>query len=131
MGIRVAAPLKPDAKLGGRLVNSEGQADAAAWGKAAAWIDYHGRIGGEAVGVAIFNHPDSFRFPTYWHARTYGLCAGNPFGKGHFVGRGEDGAYTIASGGSISLHYRFLFHKGDHEQGKIAEAFAAYAEQER
>ena len=37
-------------------------------------------VEGKTVGVAILNHPDSFRFPTTWHVRTYGLFAANPFG---------------------------------------------------
>jgi len=36
---------------------------------------------GETLGVAIFNHPPSFRHPTSWHARTYGLFTANCFGS--------------------------------------------------
>ena len=32
------------------------------------------------LGIAILNHPSSFRHPTHWHVRTYGLFAANPFG---------------------------------------------------
>jgi len=131
MGIRVAAPLKPDAKLGGLLINSKGQKNKEAWGKAAAWVDYSGKLGGDEVGVAIFNHPSSFRFPTYWHARTYGLCSGNPFGKSYFVGKGQDGSHTLKPGESITLRYRFFFHKGDVREGGVAEAYQAYASRKK
>jgi len=132
MGVRVAGTMKVDAKLGGRIVNSEGQTDGEAWGKRAAWVDYHGPVDGQTVGVAILNHPDSFRFPTYWHVRTYGLFAANPFGWHNFKGSDEyDGSYTLAPGESFTLRYRFLFHKGDEKDGKVAEAFSAYAEQSR
>ena len=126
-GIRVAAPLKPDAKLGGLLVNSNGEKNKDTWGKAADWVDYSGPIDGEMVGVAMMNHPSSFRYPTRWHARNYGLCAANPFGLSYFVGKGKDGTCTIPSGGSITLRYRVFFHKGDAKAAKVGEAFSAYA----
>jgi len=130
MGLRIAQTMNVDAKLGGRIVNSEGQADLAAWGKQAAWVDYHGPVDGQTVGIAILNHPSSFRFPTYWHVRTYGLFTANPFGWHDFKGSNKaDGSYTVPAGKSITLRYRILFHKGDEKAAKIAEAYAAYAGQ--
>lgn len=126
MGLRVAETMKVDAKRGGRIVNSEGLTDAAAWGKRAAWVDYHGPVDGQTVGIAVLNHPSSFRFPTYWHVRTYGLFAANPFGVKDFTGKG-DGSYTLPAGQSLRLRYRFLFHFGDEKESKIAEAFAEYS----
>ena len=128
MGLRVAHSMAVDSKEGGRIVNSDGLTDSAAWGKQAAWVDYHGPVDGERVGIAILNHPSSFRFPTYWHVRTYGLFTANPFGWRDFEGaKSDDGSYTIPASGSINLRYRILFHKGDEKAGKIAEAFQAYA----
>ena len=130
MGVRVAGTMKVDAKQGGKIVNSEGLTDKEAWGKRAAWVDYHGPVDGQTVGVAILNHPESFRFPSYWHVRTYGLFAANPFGWHDFRGSDDyDGSYTLEPGKKIALRYRFLFHRGDEKIGKVAEAFAAYAKQ--
>lgn len=135
MGIRLAGTMKVDAKKenpawGGHIVNSEGQVDTAAWGQRAAWVDYYGPVDGETVGVAILNHPSSFRFPTYWHVRTYGLFAANPFGLHHFEGNNEvDGSHTLQPGESMLLRSRFLFHRGDEKVGAVAEAFAAYAKE--
>ncbi|MBN2293468.1 MAG: PmoA family protein [Pirellulales bacterium] len=131
-GIRMAAPLKPDAKLGGILINSNGQKNSDAWGKSADWVDYSGKLGGDKVGISMMNHPSSFRYPTHWHARTYGLCSANPFGLSFFEeGSGKNGAYTIPVGGSIKLSYRVLFHKGDVKEAKVDEAFKAYAKTTR
>ena len=66
-GIRVAGTMDVDAKRGGKIVNSLGQTDDDAWGKTASWVDYYGPVDGQVVGIAIMNHPSSFRFPTYWH----------------------------------------------------------------
>lgn len=128
-GVRVAETMKVDAKLGGRIINSEGKVDGAAWAQRAAWVDYHGPVDGQTVGIAVLNHPTSFRFPTYWHVRTYGLFAANPFGIHDFKGPEGDGAHTIAKGGSMSLRYRVVLHKGDEKQGRIAESYAAYAKE--
>lgn len=121
--------MKVDAKLGGKIVNSEGQVDGKAWGRPAAWVDYHGPVGGDTVGIAILNHPSSFRFPTYWHVRTYGLFAANPFGLSDFPDTTKSGEYTLAKGEEITLRYRVLFHRGDEKEGKVAEVFSCYAKQ--
>ena len=128
-GVRVAGTMKVDAKQGGRIVNSHGQTDKDAWGKAAPWVDYHGPVDGETVGIAIFNHPSSFRFPTYWHVRTYGLFTANPFGLSDFNGKGHDGSYTLPAGGTMTLRYRVFLHRGDERAGKVSEAYSAYAKQ--
>jgi hypothetical protein len=131
-GVRVAGTMKVDAKLGGKIVNSEGQTDKEAWGKRAAWVDYHGPVDGQTVGIAILNHPSSFRYPTYWHVRTYGLFAANPFGWHNFRGSNEyDGSYTLPLGKSMTLHYRVLLHKGDEKEGNVAEVFAEYSKRAR
>jgi hypothetical protein len=128
LGIRVPTVMDVNSGNGGRIVNADGLTDDAAWGKPAPWVDYHGPVGGETVGVAILNHPSSFRAPTYWHVRTYGLFAANPFGLHHFKNSTEvDGAYTIPDGDSIILRYRFLFHKGDEQAARVADAYQEYA----
>jgi hypothetical protein len=129
-GVRVAQSLSVDAKQGGEIVNSRGQTNEAAQGKTASWVDCHGPVDGQTVGVAIFNHPSSFRFPTYWHARTYGLLAANPFGV-HAFGNGKatDGAYTLSLGQSMTLRYRVFLHRGDQKAGEVAEAYSVYSKE--
>jgi hypothetical protein len=126
-GLRIAHSMTVDAKKGGEIVNSRGQKNADAWGKQAEWVDYHGPVDGETLGIAIFNHPSSFRYPTYWHVRTYGLFAANPFGLHEFArGKATEGAYTIRPGKNMTLRYRVYFHQGDEKEGNVAEAFSVY-----
>lgn len=135
MGLRVPTELDAQKLTGtrGEIVNSEGAKDGATWGKPASWVDYHGVIDGQPVGVAILNHPSSFRYPTHWHVRIYGLFAANPFGLHDFHGSkdAEEGAYTLPKGETMTLRYRFVFHRGDEKVGGIADAFKAYAEAAR
>ena len=127
-GVRVAGTMKVDAKKGGQVVNSAGQTDGGAWGKPAAWVDYSGIVGDQRLGVAIMNHPSSFRFPTYWHVRTYGLFAANPFGLHDFKrSKDVDGSHRVPKGESLKLRYRVLIHRGDEKEGRVAEAYAEYA----
>ena len=131
-GIRVAGTMKVDAENGGHIVNNQGDRDKDTWGKQASWVDYYGPVGDETLGIAILNHPTSFRFPTYWHVRTYGLFAANVFGVHNFENNEErDGSHTLAPGQSMTFRYRVLLHKGDEKAGKIAEAFVEYAKVEK
>ena len=127
-GVRIAGSMKVTAEKGGRIINSHGDMDVKAWGKQSPWVDYHGPLNGKQVGVAIMNHPSSFRYPTYWHVRTYGLFTANPFGLHHFKGNNDlDGSHRMEKGETMPLRYRVLFHVGDAKQAKIAERFAEYA----
>lgn len=130
-GYRVPTSIDVDAKKGGKIVNSEGLVDAAAWGKPAKWVDYHGPIQGETLGIAILNHPASYGFPTRWHVRTYGLFAANPFGSKAFGASEAPQTITIAPGATLSLFYRVLLHKGDEKEGLVAERFADYSKEEK
>ena len=126
-GIRVASSMDVKAKKGGRITNAEGLTDNATWGKASPWVDYTGPVEGKTVGVAILNHPSSFRYPTTWHVRDYGLFAANPFGWNAF-GQKTSGEHTIPSDESITFRYRVFLHEGDTESARIAAAFKGYAE---
>jgi hypothetical protein len=125
-GLRVASSMDVKRKQGGKITNAEGVTDLEAWGKASPWVDYTGPIEGKAVGIAILNHPESFRYPTTWHVRDYGLFAANPFGW-HDFGRSESGDYTVPSGGSISFRYRVILHMGDTASASLPAAFKGYS----
>jgi hypothetical protein len=125
-GLRVPSVIDVKRKQGGKIVNAEGVADNAAWGKPSPWVDYAGPVGGKVVGVAILNHPESFRYPTTWHVRDYGLFAANPFGYRDF-GLDKPGAHTVPAGDAIRFRYRVVLHAGDAGEAKIASAFEAFA----
>lgn len=112
----------------GKAVNSEGHEGAGVWGKRAKWVDYWGEIDGRTVGVGIFDHPKNPRHPTWWHARTYGLIAANPFGIHDFEKKPSGtGDLTVPAGKSVTFRYRFVFHQGDAKSAKIAEMYKAFA----
>jgi hypothetical protein len=112
----------------GHIVNSEGVRDGATWGKRAAWCDYYGPVEGKIVGVAIFDHPQNPRHPTWWHVRDYGLFAANPFGRHDFESLPDKAAgnLVVPSGKSVTFRYRFYVHEGDEKQAKVADRYAEY-----
>ena len=124
--IRVAKDLNSPP---GHVVNSlGGVGEKEVWGKRADWVDYYGVVAGEELGIAIFDHPESFRHPTWWHARHYGLFAANPFGIREFTrDPKQDGSWTIPERQSLGLRYRVFIHHGDYQQAKVAEAYQRYA----
>lgn len=127
-GVRVAGSMRTELPDGGKIVNSRGHTDGEAWGKQAEWVDYHGPVNGSVSGIAILNHPSSFRFPTYWHVRTYGLFAANPFGLHDFKrDKTVDGSHRLDPKQSFRLRYRVLLHTGDEKKGRVAEMFQQYS----
>jgi hypothetical protein len=129
-GIRLAPELNSPP---GHMVNSAGaEGEKAIWGKRADWVDYDGTVGGEQLGVAAFDSPRSFRHPTWWHARGYGLLAANPFGWREFYNDpAKDGSWTVQQGKELKFRYRVFIHHGDYQQAKVAEAYQEYASHER
>jgi len=114
----------------GHLLTSTGVRDGDVWGKRADWCVYYGPHHGKTYGVAIFDHPENFRHPTWWMARDYGLFNANPFGQAAFEPEKKlpknAGDYTIPAGGGLLLRYRFYFHQGEPEAVKIGERYADY-----
>lgn len=134
-GIRVHDALRPAAKDGGAVTTSDGKTIAApvkddlpVWGRPADWIDYSGAVGGKAVGVAVFEHPENAARGG-WHARAYGLLAANPFARaksGFPSQKDKTDLVTIPAGKELRLRYGVYAHTGDAAAGKVADAYAAF-----
>jgi hypothetical protein len=129
MAVRLAETMRLKGKVGkGHIVNSSGARDGQTWGKRADWCDYYGPVGGKTVGIAIFDHPQNPRHPTWWHVRDFGLFAANPFGQHDFEGLPDKtaGNLTVSAGQSVTFRYQFYLHEGDERQAKVAEKYQQY-----
>jgi hypothetical protein len=126
----VAVRVNPamEERRGGRIETSTGAVgEAAAWGTQGTWCDYSGVVDGDAAGIAVFDHPENPRHPTFWHVRDYGLLAANPFGWSDFLPDLEtDGAMILDAGESVRFRYRLLTHRGDAAEGRVAEHYTRY-----
>ena len=127
--VRVHPALRAEGKVAtGVLSNSEGHVGNAAWGKQARWLDDSGVVDGKEVGIAMFDHPSNLRHATWWHARSYGLLAANPFGAHDFakqpVGAGD---YVLKQGETLTLRYRVVLHGADWGPLRIQAAYDEWA----
>jgi hypothetical protein len=113
----------------GKMTNAAGQTGMALiWGHRSPWVDYSGTLDGRAVGIAIFDHPANSTYPTWWHARDYGLFAANPFGDRDFTGdKTKDGSLTLAPGQSVRFRYQLFIHPGNTAQANVAAAYHAWS----
>lgn len=115
----------------GHYLNANGERDADAWGKPAAWVDLSGTLDGQSVGICCFDHPRNLRHPSTWHARDYGLFAANPFGLHDFTGAAEgSGRVTLAPGQGLTLEHRWILHAGDATAARVADRYADWVESE-
>jgi hypothetical protein len=122
----------------GRYFSSNGDETAKnVWGKRARWVALQGVRKGRVVGVAILNHPASINYPTYWHARGYGLFSANPLGQGDFQ-RQRPKQYrknkviplrlTLEPGETAHFRFLVIVYDGIRTQEQIEERFREFAE---
>jgi hypothetical protein len=126
ISVRVATSM--DGDKGGMISNAYGgRTEKECWGKPAQWVDYYGPVGGKTVGIAIFDHPDSFRYPTRWHVRDYGLFTANPFALKYYEPeRGWNGDHTMKKGESLTFRYRLYAHRGDTQSAGVSDRFLTF-----
>jgi hypothetical protein len=95
--------------VNGVYLTSEGKTGDAAWGTRGRWCILSGRVGDEPVTIAILDHPSNPGFPTYWHARGYGLFAANPLAPNIFTNGKEPAMnFSLAPNESVTFRYRVL-----------------------
>jgi len=128
----MALRLRPELALTGAVArgtaqNSEGVTGVQVWGKRARWVAYAAVVDGQQLCVAMFDHPQNPAYPTWWHARDYGLFAANPFGVHDFTGGPAGaGARTVPEGGSMRFRYRVWLHRGTADAKAIDAACAEW-----
>lgn len=125
LAIRVASGLREDHT--GRYLNAEGLELAKnVWGKRSPWVALRGTVQDEDLTLAIMNHPRSVQYPTFWHARAYGLFAANPFGRADFEKGAAPLNFSLPPGESALLLYRILIHSGHLTRSQIEAEFRKY-----
>jgi hypothetical protein len=97
----------------GHYISSEGKEGDAVWGTRGKWTMLRGDVNGRPVTLAILDHPKNWGYPTYWHARGYGLFAANPLGqKALTEGKAEATNYTLQPGQSVTFRHEILILDG-------------------
>jgi len=125
----------PSTSLGtGKYLDSEGnKGEPNIWGKRANWVRLEGTKDGKIIGIVIFNHPTSACYPTYWHARGYGLFSANPLGQLDFLkGRNVENPkplnFTLNPGQSSLFKFRTIIYEGPKTADELEREFKNYAQ---
>jgi len=112
----------------GVYLTSEGTKGDAVWSTWGRWCDLTGTTDGHTETVAIIDNPKNPGYPTYWHARGYGLFAANPLGRKIFDKTQPAFNFTIDQGKSATFRYRVILFSHaatPEEMNKAADRFAA------
>ncbi len=112
-GKATAVPKLDNTGVTGRYRSSEGKTGDDVWGTRGKWTMLTGKIGQEPITLAILDHPKNPGYPTYWHARGYGLFAANPLGQKVFSNGKETLNFTIEPKQSATFRYRVLIITGE------------------
>jgi hypothetical protein len=116
--------------VNGVYLTSEGKQGDAAWGTTARWCALSGKVGEEPVTILVLDHPKNPGYPTYWHARGYGLFAANPLGRAAFSNGKEELNFTLGPKKSVTFRYRILIRNAavsaDAAEAAFKEFTAAY-----
>jgi methane monooxygenase PmoA-like len=103
---KVAAGNSPD--INGNYLTGEGRKGDSAWGTRAAWCMLYGKKGSDTLSIAIIDNPANPGYPTYWHARGYGLFAANPLGQSIFSNGKESLNLHLVKGQHVTFRYRIV-----------------------
>jgi hypothetical protein len=127
-GKATAVPVLDNEGVTGHYLNSEGVEGGDCWGKRARWTVLQGTLGDRKASIAILDHPDNPGYPTYWHARGYGLFSANPLGQQVFSNGTEQLNLKLSPGESITFNYRVIIEEGaEHlSSEEIEKEFSAF-----
>lgn len=96
----------------GNYFASEGLTGDAVWGTRNRWVKLESTMEDEPVSITIIDNRKNVGYPTYWHARGYGLFAANPLGQAIFSEGKEKLNFKLNQGESVTFKYRILVHDG-------------------
>lgn len=114
--------------VNGDYLSSEGLTGNDVWGTRAKWVKLHSSIENEPVSITIIDHPENVGYPTYWHARGYGLFAANPLGQKVFSEGETELNFKLEPGESVEFRHRIIVHSGSVLSAEqINERFEAFA----
>lgn len=100
------------ADVTGMYYGSTGLKGDSVWGSKGNWAMLAGKKDGKEISIAMFDHPLNVGYPTYWHARGYGLFAANPLGRKIFSNGKEELNFSLAPKRSTTFRYRIIIHSG-------------------
>ena len=115
----------------GNYLTSEGKQGNDAWSTRGVWCKVYGKMNNDSVSITMIDHPKNPNYPTFWHARGYGLFAANPLGEKVFTNGKSAKNLTLQKGESVTFRYRIFIENGHKTPGaaQLNSMAAAFAHQ--
>jgi hypothetical protein len=102
----------------GNYLTSEGKTGDDAWSTRGVWCKVYAKMGADSISIAMIDHPKNPNYPTFWHARGYGLFAANPLGEKQFTNGKSEKNLKLKPGESITFRYRIIITSGKNTLSK-------------
>lgn len=120
-------PVLDNNGVNGHYLSSEGVEGTDVWGKRAKWVALSGMLTNNQVTLVIMDEPNNVGYPTYWHARGYGLFAANALGQHTFSNGKERLNLTLEPSEEITFKYRIAILDGIATKEQIASEYDRFA----
>ena len=119
-----------DSIANGNYLSSEGKQGDSVWSTRGKWCKVYGKIAKDSISITIIDHPANPNYPTFWHARGYGLFAANPLAEKIFTNGKSAKNLLIKKGDTVSFRYRIIIEDGKNttttkKLNELADEFAA------
>lgn len=111
----------------GNYRSAEGIEGKEVWGTRCRWMKLASEIKGEPVSLVIIGHPSNVGYPTYWHARDYGLFAANTLGQKIFSDGKNELNFSLKKGETATFKYRLVVAAEDLTDNQINKLADEYA----
>jgi hypothetical protein len=106
------AVIEADTLPTGNYLTSEGKQGDSAWATRGVWCLLFGKKKQDTISIAIIDHPKNPGYPTYWHARGYGLFAANPLGQKIFSNGTRVLGFHLGKAKEATFRYRIVIGSG-------------------
>lgn len=97
-----------DSIANGNYLTSEGKQGDDVWSTRGRWCKMYAKMGNDSVSIVMIDHPSNPNYPTFWHARGYGLFALNPLGEKIFTNGKSEKNLQLKKGESVRFYYRII-----------------------
>lgn len=111
-GIVTVVKANPNEVENGNYITSAGKEGDSAWSTRAVWCKMFGKIKNDSVSISIIDHPQNINYPTFWHARGYGLFAANPLGEKIFTNGKSAKNLQLKKGETVRFAFRVVIDNG-------------------
>lgn len=128
-GLPTAVPVLNNDGVSGKYINSEGIEGEDCWGKRANWVNLTSTIGDEKISLVILDHKKNVGYPTYWHARGYGLFAANPLGQEVFSDGKESLNLSLQQGEDVTFKHRIIVASKNLGKSELDSQFSQFSKE--